>query len=211
MKLPTLFPRSQLTRILGRGHRALATFRGLPPLHRRSETSESLEDAFDAAMMEHCIRLSREAARQGEYPFAAIICRDGEILIEATNRVRRDQDISRHAEIVALSEAQKLVGSSNLDGCTLYSKVEPCPMCAFMGRETRIRRVVFSLKSPVMGGYSRWDILSDHGLSSRMPELFGPSPEITAGVLAADAAKVWRRWNPIAWAVIRLRGIFSRD
>jgi len=209
MKLPALFPLKQLTRILSHGQGAFATYAGLPRFTRRSAVSRPLVDAFDAAMMERCIRLSEEAVRQGEYPFAAIICRDGEVLIEATNRVRRDQDVSRHAEIVALSEAQKLLGSSNFDGCTLYSNVEPCPMCAFMVRETRIRRVVFSLKSPIMGGYSRWDILSDRGLSSRMPELFGTCPEVTAGVLAQDAARVWRRWNLIAWNVIRLRGIFS--
>jgi tRNA(adenine34) deaminase len=211
MKLSALFLQKQLTRILGHGQGTFATYAGLQWHLRRSAVRRTTENAFDAAMIARCIRLSEEAVRQGEYPFAAIICRGREVLIEATNRVRRDQDVSRHAEIVALSEAQKLLGSSSFDGCTLYSNIEPCPMCSFMIRETRIRRVVFSLKSPVMGGYSRWDILSDHGLSSRMPELFGPSPEITAGVLTADAAKVWRRWNPIAWAVIRLRGIFSPD
>src|SRR3954469_6131836 len=119
MKLPALFPQKQLTRILGHGQGAFATYAGLPRLPKRSATSPVLEDAFDAAMMERCIRLSEEAVRQGEYPFAAIICRDGEVLVEATNRVRRDQDVSRHAEIVALSEAQKLLGSSNFDGCML--------------------------------------------------------------------------------------------
>ena len=178
---------------------------------RRPAMSRTSADALDRSMMERCIRLSEEAARHGEYPFASIICRGGDVLVEATNRVKRDQDVARHAEIVALSEAQRLLGSRDLNDCTLYSNVEPCPMCAFMIRETRIRRVVFSLKSPLMGGLSRWDILSDRGLSSRMPEMFGGSPEVVAGLLADDAARVWRRWNPIAWAVIRFRGIFARS
>src|SRR5215217_7271967 len=104
MKLPALFPQKQFTRILGHGQGAFATYAGLPWLTRRSARSRPMEDAFDAAMTERCIGLSEEAVQQGEYPFAAIICRDGEILIQATNRVRRDQDVSRHAEIVAISE-----------------------------------------------------------------------------------------------------------
>ena len=172
--------------------------------------SQTTADLTDKSMMDRCIRLSGEAVRQGEFPFAAIICRGDDVLVEATNRVRQDKDVSRHAEMVALSEAQKLLGSSNLNDCTLYSNVEPCPMCAFMIRETRIKRVVFSLKSPFMGGLSRWDILSDKTLSSRMPEMFASPPEVIGGLLPNDAARVWRRWNPIGWCVIRVRGIFSR-
>jgi len=172
--------------------------------------SETSADLTDKSMMERCIRLSEAAVRQGEFPFAAIICRGNDVLVEATNRVKQDKDVSRHAEMVALSEAQKLLGSRNLNDCTLYSNVEPCPMCAFMIREARIKRVVFSLKSPIMGGFSRWDILSDKTLSSRMPEMFASPPEVIGGLLTDDAARVWRRWSPIGWCVIRVRGIFSR-
>ncbi len=199
-----------IARLLVHGPGAFAAYGGVLGSSRHSATNLTGVDALDASMMERCIRLSDEAVRHGELPFAAIICRGGEVLVEATNRVKRDQDIARHAEVVALSEAQKLLGSSNFEDCTLYSNVEPCPMCAFMAREARIRRVVFSLKSPIVGGYSRWDILSDRGLSTRMPEMFGDSPEVVGGLLAEEAAKVWRRWNPIAWGVMRFRGIFSR-
>src|SRR5215216_3957528 len=166
---------------------------------------------IDLKMMRRCVELSADAVRAHELPFSCVICRDGQVIVETTNRVARDADVTRHAEIIAISQAQRILGRKDLSDCTLYSNVEPCPMCSFMIRETRIRRVVFSLKSPVMGGYSRWDILSDHGLSSRMPELFGPSPEIAAEVLTADAAKEWRRWSPIAWAVMRHRWICSPD
>jgi len=165
----------------------------------------------DLRLLRRCIDLSREAVRHGEYPFAAMICRGEDVVVAATNRVKRDRDVTRHAEMLALSEAQERLGTTSLHGCTLYTNVEPCPMCSFMIRETGISRVVFALRSPLMGGVSRWKILSDETISSRMPEVFGRSPEIVGPLLARDAARVWRRWNPIAWGVIRFRGVLARS
>ena len=56
-------------------------------------------------MMRRCVELSADAVRAHEMPFSCVICRDGEIVVEATNRVSRDADVTRHAEIVAISEA----------------------------------------------------------------------------------------------------------
>jgi tRNA(adenine34) deaminase len=167
------------------------------------------QQVLDTRMMARCIELSHTATREGEYPFACIICCGDQVVVEVTNRVERDGDLTRHAELMAVSQAQKLVGKDKLKGCTLYSNVEPCPMCAFAIREAGISRVLFSLKSPFMGGHSRWNVLSDNELSRRMPEVFGKAPEIVTGLLAKEAARVWRRWNPIVWGVIRWRGIFG--
>ena len=59
-----------------------------------------------------------------------------------------------------LQAVQKVLGRGNLRNCTLYTIVEPCPMCSFAIREARIGRVVFALKSPLMGGSSRWNVLA---------------------------------------------------
>jgi tRNA(adenine34) deaminase len=56
---------------------------------------------------------------------------------EATNRVVRDGDVARHAEMVAMSEAQRVLGTRQLSRCTLYTNVEPCAMCCYCIRETR--------------------------------------------------------------------------
>jgi len=149
------------------------------------------------------------AGKAGELPFAAVVCRDGVIIAEATNQVSRDGDVTRHAEIVAVSRAQQAIGNTDLRDCTLYSTVEPCPMCSFPIRETRISRVVYAISSPMMGGASRWNVLSDDHISNRMPEAFGPPPEVVTGVLSKEAASVWRKWNPVVWGVIRLRGVFG--
>jgi len=141
----------------------------------------SSADATDTAMMARCIALSREAVDAGEYPFACVIAQGDEVVVEATNRVARDRDVTHHAELLAISEAQRKIGTGKLKGCTLYSTVEPCPMCSFPIREVGIGRVVFAIRSPLMGGHSRWDVLGDAVLSSSMPEVFGAAPTVAVG------------------------------
>src|SRR6266702_1046183 len=134
-------------------------------------------EAIDLKMMARCIELSKTAGKEGEFPFACVIAKDGEVVVETTNRVTRD------GEIVAVGMAQRALGTKDLSGCTLYTNVEPCAMCSFPIRETRISRVVYSIGSRLMGGDSKWDILGDEELTKVMPEAFGDAPEVVRGLL----------------------------
>ncbi|MEA2983611.1 MAG: tRNA(adenine34) deaminase [Alphaproteobacteria bacterium] len=165
--------------------------------------------AIDLTMMERCVELSAVAVGRRELPFACVIWRDGEVVAEAINRVVQDGDVTRHAEILAISQAQRVLGRSDLSDCTIYSNVEPCPMCSFPIRETRIGRVVFAISSPMMGGFSKWNVLGDNEISNVMPEVFGDKPEVAAGLHYREAAAVWRKWNPVFWLGIRFRGCFA--
>jgi tRNA(adenine34) deaminase len=176
---------------------------------KTSEIVRSEENSADRAMMMRCIELSREAARNGELPFAALICKDGKIIAESSNRVIRECDVSRHAEILALSFAQRIAGSKRLRGHSLYANVEPCPMCAFAIRETGISRLVYAIKSPIMGGHTRWTILGDHILSRRMPFYFSSPPVVVENVCSAEAEKVWSDHRPLMWKLIKGRGILG--
>jgi hypothetical protein len=60
-----------------------------------------------------------------------------------------------------------------------------------------------------MGGFSKWNILRDDDMSGRMPQIFGAVPEVVSGVLAREAQEAWRDWNPLAWEMIRLRGLLT--
>lgn len=167
------------------------------------------EEATDKAMMARCIELSRIAVSQGEYPFGTVIAADGQVVAEAINRTVRDGDVSRHAEVIALSEAQKAIGRNQLFRCTLYTNIEPCAMCAYCIREAQVGRVAYALGSPVMGGLSKWNILRDEGISSRMPQIFGAVPEVVSGILVHEAQQAWRDWNPLAWQMIKFRGLLT--
>ncbi|WP_370148825.1 nucleoside deaminase [Bradyrhizobium japonicum] len=97
--------------------------------------SRSEADVQDLRMIERCLELARQGVKQGELPFGAVIAYRGQVIAEATNHVSSECDVTRHAELVALSEAQKTLRQKRLPDCTLYSIVEPCPMCSFPARE----------------------------------------------------------------------------
>ena len=152
-------------------------------------------ETTDRAMMARCIELSAVAVKEGEYPFGSLITLDGRIIAEATNRTMRDNDVSRHAEVIALSQAQQAVGRAELHRATLYSNVEPCAMCSYCIREAWVGRVVYALTSPIMGGATKWNILRDTDISSRVP-IFAPAPEVVSGVLAAEVQELMARVEP---------------
>ena len=174
-------------------------------------SEDNLGAAADAALMRRCFALTGRARGQGEAPYGAVVGRDGQFVCESLNRARADHDVTHHAELLAISEAQRILGRLSLDDCTLYSIVEPCPMCAYAVRETRIARVVYSLSSPVMGGHSRWNILEDRHLSDIIPEVFAPPPVVSAGFLAPEAAEVMKKWNFLFWGIIQRRHLISKD
>ncbi len=166
--------------------------------------------AIDRTMMARCIELARSGAAEGEHPFGSVIANGADVIAEASNRTMRDRDESRHAEILAIAEARKVLGDSALARCTLYSIIEPCAMCSFCIRAAGIRRVVFALSSPHLGGLSKWNILGDRGLSRRIPCLFRGPPDVAHGVLADEAMQAWSDWRPLATRAIRLFGFFVK-
>jgi guanine deaminase len=94
--------------------------------------------------MQRAIALSIENIRQGGGPFACVIVRDGDILAEGANRVTAANDPTAHAEIVAIREACRKLGSWQLAGCDVYCSCEPCPMCLGAMYWARPARVFFA-------------------------------------------------------------------
>jgi tRNA(adenine34) deaminase len=170
---------------------------------------DSLREATDRAMMARCIELSRIAAEKGEHPFGTVIALNGKIVAEAINRTVRESDVTRHAEVLALSQAQKTMGREVLRHYTLYTNVEPCAMCSYCIREAWVGRVVYAIASPVMGGLSKWNILRDVGLSDRVPQVFGAVPEVVSGVMHQEAQQAWSDWSPLAFQMIKMRGLLA--
>ena len=175
-------------------------------VNRERNEGEREIDGIDRAMMARCIELSKIGSAAGELPFGSLVARNGRIVAEATNEIERFTDESRHAEIVAIARARQLLADEELSECTLYSTVEPCPMCSFCIRSAGFRRVVFALGSPRLGGLSRWNILGD----DRFPLLFGPVPDLVAGLLADDAHEAWIGLRPVAARAILWLGYLSK-
>ena len=134
---------------------------------------------YDEMFMCRCIELSQKSVHSGDEALGSLIAIEDRLIAEGLNNYKTR--ISEHAEIVALNNAHKALGTSDLSSCTLYTSCEPCPMCSFMIREFKIKRVVFALPSLYVGGYSKWPILQDQELS-RLKPIFSDPPEVI-GVL----------------------------
>jgi guanine deaminase len=84
-----------------------------------------MPESFIRQVIENAV----ENVRRGGGPFAALVVREGIVIASGTNQVTRCNDPTAHAEIVAIREACRVLGSFQLTGCELYSSCEPCPMC----------------------------------------------------------------------------------
>lgn len=99
--------------------------------------------AEDARFMEMAIRLSEENVDMGGGPFGAVIVRGGQIVATGTNRVVPNNDPTAHAEVMAIRNACQALGTFQLDGCTIYTSCEPCPMCLSALYWAGVRRICY--------------------------------------------------------------------
>ncbi|GAA1537672.1 guanine deaminase [Microbacterium ginsengiterrae] len=104
---------------------------------------ESL-DRTDREFLAEAVKLAVDNVADGGGPFGAVVVRDGEIVSVGQNRVTRDHDPSAHAEVVAIRAAGRNIGDFSLEGTTLYSSCEPCPMCMAASLWARVDRVVYA-------------------------------------------------------------------
>ena len=96
-------------------------------------------------MQEFFMKKAIESALKSEndIPVGAVIVKNGEIIATSCNKREQNNDISAHAEIIAVKKAEKALNNWRLDGCELYVTLEPCPMCAWAVLQSRIKAVYF--------------------------------------------------------------------
>ena len=94
--------------------------------------------------MREAIRLSVENVENGGGPFGAVITRDGEIIATGANRVTPDNDPTAHAEVTAIRNAAKALGTFDLSGCEIYTSCEPCPMCLGAIYWARLKKIHYA-------------------------------------------------------------------
>ena len=83
----------------------------------------------DRELMRLSICLANESVANGGGPFGAVVAKDGQVVAASANSVVNDNDPTAHAEVNAIREACRRLGTIDLSGCTIYATREPCPMC----------------------------------------------------------------------------------
>jgi len=140
--------------------------------------------SIDRERMLEAIAEARAAEAAGEVPVGAIVTTaSGEIVARGNNRVLRTSDPTAHAEIVALRSAGEVLGNYRLLGCTLYSTLEPCSMCAGAILHARISRLVYAAADPKAGACGSVLTVINHPALNHRVELF-------QGVLAEECGNM---------------------
>ena len=141
----------------------------------------------DEGYLREAISEAHAAEQFGEVPVGAIIVRNDEIIARGRNRVIADSDPTAHAEMVVLRAAGVAVGNYRLQGCDLYTTLEPCAMCAGAILHGRIRRLIFAAPDPKAGACGTvLHVLNHPALNHHV--------EVTAGLLAEECGALLSRF-----------------
>jgi tRNA(adenine34) deaminase len=137
---------------------------------------------LDQYFMQIALQAAEEAADAEEIPVGAVIVCNNQIVGRAHNLTERLQDVSAHAEILAIGAAAQALGSKYLPTCTLYVSLEPCPMCAGALAWAQIGRVVYAGKD------------EKRGFTAFEPCLLHPRTKITSGILETEATELLQKF-----------------
>jgi tRNA(Arg) A34 adenosine deaminase TadA len=93
------------------------------------------------ALMEQAFAMRQRAIDSGDQPYGAVVAKDGRVVGEGVSAVRTASDPTAHAEMVAIRDATRRLGTSDLSGCELYGTSRACPMCEAAAARARISRM----------------------------------------------------------------------
>ncbi len=155
------------------------------PMHERLGSDP--RESTDHTMMRRALLAAEAAAQKGEVPVGALVARGEEVLAVAANERETAGDPTAHAELLALRRAAATLGSWRLTGCTLYTTLEPCPMCAGAAHAARISRLVYAAPDP-KAGYA--GTLHNTPADTRLNHTI----HVESGVLEAEAVELLRNF-----------------
>ena len=141
-------------------------------------------------LMDIALALSRQAGKEGNRPLGSLIVgQDGQILAQGGNRVYSDFDPTAHAEMVVIRQASRKLKTVDLAGCTLYTAMEPCPMCCWAILEANVSRLVLGARH---AGIGRKD-LGGYSVEA-MLKFTGRTLELVTGVRARECEELRLAW-----------------
>jgi len=146
-----------------------------------------LKNTNDEKFMKTALKEAVKAFDKGDVPIGSVIVKDGKIIAKAHNSIEKDKSSLMHAEMKAIKKAQKKIGDWRLNGCTVYSTVEPCVMCISACILSRIDRVVFGCSEVNMGGCG--SIAEIHNLKG-----FSHKIKIERGILEKESSDMMKEF-----------------
>ncbi len=147
------------------------------------------ESADQSALtpMDRAFAEAEAAAARGEVPVGAVIvCPDHGIVASAGNRTLEWRDPTAHAEMIAIREACRVLGSERLPGCDIYVTLEPCTMCAAAISFARLRRLYFAADDPKAGAVEHGVCFFAQPTCHHAPDVYGGIAESRARALMQE-------------------------
>lgn len=144
------------------------------------------------SFMDLALKAAENAAKSGEVPIGCVIVRDNSVIAAASNRTLTDRDPTAHAELLAIREAARKLGSERLTDCDLYVTLEPCPMCAGAISFARIRRLYYGATDPKGGAVDSGVRFFASPTCHHRPEVYSSVGESEAATLLKDFFKARR-------------------
>lgn len=132
----------------------------------------------DEHFMAEALREAAMAAQKNEVPVGAVVVSNGRIIARAHNMTEALNDVTAHAEMLAITAAASHMGGKYLEDCILYVTLEPCPMCASALHLAQIGRLVWAADDP------------KRGFSKFNPSLLHPKTTVSKGLLAEKASQL---------------------
>src|SRR3954454_14649915 len=145
-----------------------------------------------ASFMDLALKAAEMAGKSGEVPIGCVVVREGAVIASAANRTLTDHDPTAHAELLAIREAARKIGSERLVDCDLYVTLEPCTMCAAAISFARVRRLYYG-PADVKGGAVESGVrFFAQPTCHHAPEVYSAVGEREAATLLRDFFKARR-------------------
>lgn len=136
----------------------------------------------DEYFMKEALKEAQKAYELDEVPVGAVVVSQGRIIARAHNMTRQLQDVTAHAEMIAITSASNYLNAKYLIECSLYVTLEPCMMCAAALKWAQISRIVYGASDP-QEGYTR---LENH--------ILHPATEVVPGILKHPSSRLIKKF-----------------
>ncbi|MBI1861715.1 MAG: nucleoside deaminase [Deltaproteobacteria bacterium] len=146
----------------------------------------------DTDWMKEAVKIARTGIASGQSPFGSSVVKSDKLISSAHNTVWRDMNPTAHAEVNAIKEAAKTLGTVDLKGCTVYTTCEPCPMCLAAIHWSNATRVVYgaTIEMAAQAGFRELFIPA-----TKMVEMGKSQLEVIALPAATDCHTLFQEWK----------------